>query len=100
MRWMKLETIIQSKVSQKEKHQCSIFLHILANTPYFPGSCLLACFNFSHLSGCEVRSYDFDLFFPNDTEHLLLCFLATFFREMSIQVLYPFKELGCLFVAV
>ena len=22
------------------------------------------------------------------------------YREMSIQVLYPFKELGCLFVAV
>ena len=27
MRWMKLELIIQSKVSQKEKHQCSILLH-------------------------------------------------------------------------
>lgn len=41
-----------------------------------------------------------DLFSPNDTEHLFLCFLATFFSEMSIQVLYPFKELGCLFVVV
>ena len=28
MRWMKLEPIIQSKVSQKEKHQYSIFTHI------------------------------------------------------------------------
>ena len=28
MRWMKLETIIQSKVSQKEKHQYSILTHI------------------------------------------------------------------------
>ena len=28
MRWIKLETIIQSKVSQKEKHQCSILIHI------------------------------------------------------------------------
>ena len=28
MRWMKLEPIIQSEVSQKEKHQCSILLHI------------------------------------------------------------------------
>ena len=28
MRWMKLELIIQSKVSQKEKHQCSILTHI------------------------------------------------------------------------
>ena len=27
MRWMKLEPIIQSKVSQKEKHQYSILLH-------------------------------------------------------------------------
>ena len=28
MRWMKLEPIIQSEVSQKEKHQCSILRHI------------------------------------------------------------------------
>ena len=28
MRWMKLETIIQSEVSQKEKHQYSILMHI------------------------------------------------------------------------
>ena len=28
MRWMKLETIIQSEVSQKEKHQYSILTHI------------------------------------------------------------------------
>ena len=28
MRWMKLESIIQSKVSQKEKHQYSILMHI------------------------------------------------------------------------
>ena len=28
MRWMKLELIIQSKVSQKEKHQYSILMHI------------------------------------------------------------------------
>ena len=28
MRWMKLEPIIQSVVSQKEKHQCSILTHI------------------------------------------------------------------------
>ena len=28
MRWMKLEPIIQSEVSQKEKHQCSILVHI------------------------------------------------------------------------
>ena len=28
MRWMKLELIIQSKVSQKEKHQYSILTHI------------------------------------------------------------------------
>ena len=27
MRWMKLETIIQSEVSQKEKHQYSIVRH-------------------------------------------------------------------------
>ena len=29
MRWMKLESIIQSEVSQKEKHQYSILTHIL-----------------------------------------------------------------------
>ena len=29
MRWMKLEPIIQNKVSQKEKHQYSILTHIL-----------------------------------------------------------------------
>ena len=28
MRWMKLEPIIQSKDSQKEKHQYSILMHI------------------------------------------------------------------------
>ena len=28
MRWMKLEPIIQYEVSQKEKHQCSILMHI------------------------------------------------------------------------
>ena len=28
MRWMKLESIIQSEVSQKEKHQSSILMHI------------------------------------------------------------------------
>ena len=28
MRWMKLEPIIQSAVSQKEKHQYSILMHI------------------------------------------------------------------------
>ena len=28
MRWMKLELIIHSKVSQKEKHQYSILMHI------------------------------------------------------------------------
>ena len=29
MRWMKLEPITQSEVSQKEKHQYSILMHIL-----------------------------------------------------------------------
>ena len=28
MRWMKLEPIIQSEVSQKDKHQYSIIIHI------------------------------------------------------------------------
>ena len=28
MRWMKLEPIIQSEVSQKEKHQYRIFMYI------------------------------------------------------------------------
>ena len=28
MRWMKLEPFIQSEVSQKEKHQYSILMHI------------------------------------------------------------------------
>jgi len=28
MRWIKLEPIIQSKVSQEEKHQYSILMHI------------------------------------------------------------------------
>ena len=31
MRWMKLEPIIQSEVSQKEKHQYSILTHIYGN---------------------------------------------------------------------
>ena len=31
MRWMKLEPIIQSEVSQKEKHQYSILMHIYGN---------------------------------------------------------------------
>ena len=29
MRWMKLEPIIQSEVSQKEKHQYRILMHIV-----------------------------------------------------------------------
>ena len=28
MKWMKLELMIQSEVSQKDKHQCSILTHI------------------------------------------------------------------------
>ena len=28
MRWMKLETIIQSEVSQKEKHKYRILMHV------------------------------------------------------------------------
>ena len=28
MRWMKLESIIQSELSQKEKHQYSILMHV------------------------------------------------------------------------
>ena len=28
MRWMKLEPIIQSEISQKEKHKCCILTHI------------------------------------------------------------------------
>ena len=28
MRWMQLEPVIQSEVSQKEKHQYSILMHI------------------------------------------------------------------------
>ena len=31
MRWMKLEPIIQSEVSQKEKHQYSILMHNIWN---------------------------------------------------------------------
>ena len=31
MRWMKLEPIIQSEVSQKEKHQCSILTTYIWN---------------------------------------------------------------------
>ena len=31
MRWMKLEPLIQSEVSQKEKHQYSILMHIYAS---------------------------------------------------------------------
>ena len=31
MRWMKLEPIIQSEVSQKDKHQYSILMHIYGN---------------------------------------------------------------------
>ena len=31
VRWMKLEPIIQSEVSQKEKHQYSILTHIYGN---------------------------------------------------------------------
>ena len=32
MRWMKLEPIIQSEVSQKEKHQYSILTHIVGGS--------------------------------------------------------------------
>ena len=36
MRWMKPETIIHSNISQKEKHQYSILMHISTHlwTPY------------------------------------------------------------------
>ena len=38
MRWMKLEPIVQSEVSQKEKHQYSILTYIYFNAilPYYP----------------------------------------------------------------
>ena len=32
MRWMKLEPIIQSEVSQKEKHQYNILMHVIWNS--------------------------------------------------------------------
>ena len=35
MRWMKLEPIIQSKVSQKEKHQNKKTVHKRKNTDHF-----------------------------------------------------------------
>ena len=41
MRWMKLEPIIQSEVSQKEKHQYSILMHILEKA-MAPHSSILA----------------------------------------------------------
>ena len=31
LRWMKLEPIMQSEVSQKEKHQYSVLMHIYDN---------------------------------------------------------------------
>ena len=31
MKWMKMEPVIQSEVSQKEKHQYCILMHILWN---------------------------------------------------------------------
>ena len=34
MRWIKLEPIIQSEVSQKEKHQYSILMHIYGIQKY------------------------------------------------------------------
>ena len=33
MRWMKLKPIIQSELSQKEKHQYSILMHIVYRSP-------------------------------------------------------------------
>ena len=37
MRWMKLEPIIQSEVSQKEKHQYSILMHIYRQSRFNAG---------------------------------------------------------------
>ena len=34
MKWMKLEPIIQSEVSQKEKHQYSILMHVKTPIEY------------------------------------------------------------------
>ena len=42
MRWMKLEPIIQSEASQKEKHQYSILNHILEKA-MAPHSSTLSC---------------------------------------------------------
>ena len=39
MRWMKLEPIIQSEVSQKEKHQYSILTHIYGIQRDGSGNC-------------------------------------------------------------
>ena len=44
MRWMKLEPIIQSEVSQKEKHQYSILTHIYVLV-YWIGVFLSGLFN-------------------------------------------------------
>ena len=41
MRWMKLELIIQSEVSQKEKHQYSILTHIYPSSKVRKSGCAL-----------------------------------------------------------
>ena len=46
MRWMKLEPIIQSEVSQKEKHQYSILTHF-----HFHQEALQFLFTFCHKGG-------------------------------------------------
>ena len=46
MRWMKLEPIIQSEVSQKEKHQYSILTHIYGEKKSRSGCVRLPCWFF------------------------------------------------------
>ena len=77
------------------------FLPILITLVIF--LCLFICYN-SHPNECVVVSHcDFDLHFPSDywfwlSSHVLIGHLCIFFREMSIQVLWPFFNWVVFFV--
>ena len=52
IRWMKLEPIIQSEISQKEKHQYSILTHIYGSFKTIPMKR-----NAKKQNGCRGRPY-------------------------------------------
>ena len=106
MRWMKLEPIIQSKVSQKEKHQYSIrsdqIRSVTQSCPTKDCSILYQCFSFWLTSLCIIGSSfihlirtDSNVFFLMAEYYSILYMYHNFLIHSSAD-----GHLGCFHVLV